>query len=67
MTLGRNIRSKRNACGLDQQELAERIGVTPAAVCYFEADKKIPSVTVLVSIADVLLTSIDELLGRKVV
>ena len=67
MTLGTNIRKKRSECGLDQQELAERIGVTPAAVSYIERDKKMPSVAVLVSIADTLHTSIDELLGRKVV
>ena len=66
MTLGENIRSKRLEYDIEQQELAKRIGVNKATVCGIEAGVKIPSVALLISIADVLHCSIDELLGRKV-
>ena len=66
MTLGQNIRSKRMEYDIEQQELAKRIGVNKATLCSIESGVKVPSVAVLVSIADVLHCSVDELLGRKV-
>lgn len=66
MTLGSNIRKKRTEYGIDQKELAYRIGVTPASVCYFESDKKLPSVPILIRLADIFGCTTDELLGRKV-
>nr|DAE73410.1 MAG TPA: hypothetical protein [Caudoviricetes sp.] len=66
MTLGENIRNKRLEYDIEQQELAQRIGVNKATICGIETGVKIPSVAVLVRIADILHCSIDELLGRKV-
>jgi len=66
MTLGKNIRRKRIEHGIDQKELAGRLGVTPASVCYFESDKKLPSVSVLIRLADIFGCTTDELLGRNV-
>ena len=66
MTLGENIRNKRLEYDIEQQELAKRVGVTKAMMCSIETGVKIPSVAVLVRIADTLHCSVDELLGRKV-
>ena len=64
--IGENIKNKRLEYDLEQQELAKRVGVTKAMMCSIETGVKIPSVAVLVRIADTLHCSVDELLGRKV-
>ena len=63
--IGENIKNKRLEYDIEQQELAKRVGVTKA-MCSIETGVKIPSVAVLVRIADILHCSVDELLGRKV-
>ncbi len=64
--IGKNIRNKRLEYDIEQQELAKRVGVPKATICNIETGVKIPSVAVLVRIADTLHCSVDELLGRKV-
>lgn len=64
--IGENIKNKRLEYDIKQQELAKRVGVTKAMMCSIETGVKIPSVAVLVRIADTLHCSVDELLGRKV-
>ena len=66
MTIGENIKNKRLEYDIEQQELAHRIGVNKATICNIEKGVKIPSVALLVSIADTFHCSVDELLGRKV-
>ena len=43
-----DIEAFRTALGLSQTELAERIGVTPQAVCQWESGKRTPSRPVLI-------------------
>lgn len=62
--LGANIAAKRMKCGLDQTELAERVGRTSAMISYVERGLKDPSVELLANIAKVLDCSVDELLGK---
>ena len=64
--IGKNIRNKRLEYDIEQQELAKRVGVSKVTICNIETGVKIPSVAVLVRIADTLHCSVDELLGRKV-
>ncbi len=66
MTIGENIKNKRIEYDIDQQELARRIGVSKTLICTIEKGVKTPSLAVIISIADVLHCSVDELLGRKV-
>lgn len=66
MTLGENIRRKRLEYDMEQQELAKRVGVTKTAISQCELGLRMPSVAVLIGIADALHCSIDELVGRKV-
>ena len=63
--LGYNLKCRREAVGLDQQELAERVGSSQSIISYIEKGIKIPSVALLTAIADVLDCSIDMLLGRR--
>ena len=50
---------------MNQVELAKRIGVTKQCVSNWENDNVLPSVEMLVKIADVFNVSTDHLLGRE--
>lgn len=59
-----SIKNNRKIAKLSQKELAEKIGVTHAAISYWENGVNIPNVKDCWKLADVLGISIDELVGR---
>ena len=59
------LRKLREAAGLTQRELGNRIGVSGQAVAQWETGVKRPSVENLTKLADVLETSTDAILGRN--
>ena len=59
--LGERIKEAREAKGLEQKELAERIRITPSSMCLFEKGKRGISEEMLGVIADVLEISVYEL------
>lgn len=61
--LGERIRKSREKMKLTQEGLAERIGITNAAISNYETGKKPPGLETLVRIAEELRVSIDWLLG----
>ena len=61
--LGR-ITEARKKQGLNQAELAEKAGITPAAISQIEKGLRIPTIPVLHSIANVLGVSLDYLTGK---
>ena len=61
---GKFFKKYREAKGLSQTELAERIGVTQQVVSGYEKDFKEPRLDVIGRMADVLDCSVDKLLGR---
>ncbi len=64
--IGNNIRACRMRLGITQKELAEKMGVTPAAVSLWEKDSRDPRLPDLVLLASVLKASLNELvLGQK--
>ncbi len=65
MSIGTNIRSRREAEGLDQTELAERVHVTQVMISYIENGRKNPSVPLLVDIAKALHCTMDELAADR--
>lgn len=65
MCLGETIRQARRRRGLTQEKLAEQTGVSRAAIARFEAGEIEPSLKTLLSLADALKMSTDELLGRE--
>lgn len=64
-TLGANISARREACGIDQLTLSERVNVSPPMISMIESGRRIPSVALLADIAAALDTSVDYLLGRE--
>ena len=62
MGLGVNVRRLRDKAGLQQAELANRVGISRAMMCQIERSMKIPSLPVGVAIAKVLGTTAEKLL-----
>jgi ribosome-binding protein aMBF1 (putative translation factor) len=63
--LGERIKKAREAKGLEQKELAEKIRITPSSMCLFEKGKRNISKEMLYVIADALGVNIYELEGRN--
>lgn len=59
------IKKLREAAGLRQYELAERMGVKQASVSAWESGQAMPSAANLLKLADILDCTVDEILGRK--
>lgn len=64
-TFGATISALRKERGMTQLELARQMGVTDKAVSKWERDLSFPDVTSLPKLAEVLGTSVDELLEVK--
>lgn len=66
MTLGKRIAALRRQKALKQDELAEKLGVSPQAVSKWENDQTCPDISLLPKLAQELGVSVDELLtGRN--
>ncbi|MDR0889127.1 MAG: helix-turn-helix domain-containing protein [Oscillospiraceae bacterium] len=64
-SLGKRISAHRKRLGLTQEQLAERIGVTPQAVSKWENNLSCPDISLLPELAEIFGVSIDDLLGRN--
>ena len=62
--LRQRITRSREEKNLNQAQLAEKSGVTPAAISQIEKGTRTPTIPVLQRIASVLNVSIDYLLGK---
>ena len=65
VSLANRLRKARKQAGYTQEQLAERIGVSRAAIARYEAGEIEPSLKVLLLLAETLSVSTDSLLGRK--
>ncbi|MGM9609100.1 MAG: helix-turn-helix transcriptional regulator [Eubacteriales bacterium] len=63
--LNESIKRLRIAQGLNQVEFAKLVGVTKQCVSNWENDNVLPSIEMLVKIADMFQVSTDYLLGRS--
>lgn len=61
---GDRLKELRCLRGLTQRELANVLGVTDGAVTLWESNARMPSIPLLVQIADYFGVSVDYLLGR---
>ena len=61
MTLGKNIRVRRQEAALSQEELGLKVGVTQEMICKIERGTKLPSLPLGIAIAEVLGCTVDEL------
>lgn len=64
--LGQNIKKLRTERGLKQEELGERVWASKQSVSNWENGNIMPSIEVLVRLADFFGVSTDYLLGREV-
>ena len=64
-TLGKRIAALRHEKGLKQDELAEKLAVSPQAVSKWENDQTCPDISLLHHLAEILGVSVDELLSGK--
>lgn len=62
MTIGKKIKTARKNAGLSQEQLAEKLCVSRAAVAKWETDKGLPDIMNLKAISKLLDVSIDSLL-----
>ena len=64
MGLAENIRAARQARGMTQQELADRLELTPNAVTMWESGRSKPRTAMMPLLAEILGTTTGELLGE---
>lgn len=64
-TIGDRIASLRKEKGITQEEMAEKLGVTPQAVSKWENDISYPDILLLPKIAEMLGVTVDELLSGE--
>lgn len=65
MKIGAVIKTNRKRCGLTQEEMANRLGVTASAVNKWENEASLPDVTMLAPIARLLGITVDTLLSFR--
>lgn len=65
MTIGQKLAEKRKKYGMTQDEVAERLGVTPQAVSKWETGASCPDITLLPKLAKLYGTTTDELLSEE--
>jgi transcriptional regulator with XRE-family HTH domain len=63
---GTRLRTTRVGASLSQTDLAERAGLTPAAISQIEAGERLPAFNTLSRLAAALKTSVGYLLGEQV-
>jgi len=61
--LGRNIRKYRRKAGFTQEQLSEKVKVTPKYIQYIEGAKRTPSLRLLSRIARVTDVKVKDLLN----
>lgn len=64
-TFGQKIQRLRKNLNLKQDDIANKLNVTPQAVSKWENDISAPDIQTLPLLADILKVSLDELLGRQ--
>ena len=66
MTIGESIRKARKAKGWTQAQLAWEAGTQTIYISFYENDRQYPNLMNLISLADALGVTLDDLVGRKV-
>ena len=61
MSIGSNIKERRDAANLSQRELAEMVYITQSMLCQIERGSKTPTLPLSKQIADALGCTLEEL------
>jgi len=59
------IKKHREAAGMSQQELADKLGVSSSAVAMWETDNRTPRVVTLFKMSQMFGCSIEELMKKE--
>lgn len=65
ITFENNLKFYRTKCGLTQKQLAEKIGYTEKSVSKWESGNALPTMEILIKLADIFKISLDELMFEK--
>lgn len=65
VSLSIHLKQARKRAGYTQEQLAEKVGVSRAAIARYEAGEIEPSLKTLMLLSDALNSSTDALLGRE--
>ena len=65
LNIGMNIKRLRLAKGLTQEQLAELLTISTAAVSKWEAKNTYPDITMLFPLAEIFGVTVDELINEK--
>lgn len=63
--IGERIKQRREGLGLSQSDLANKIGLTSAAISLLEKGDRKPSYEMILKLSDVLGVTTDFLMGRS--
>lgn len=63
ITLGQKIAEFRKERGITQEELSEKLGISPQAVSKWENDNSYPDILLLPKLANIFDVTVDELLS----
>lgn len=61
----RKLQSMRERRHLSRQRLADLCGISQSTIAKYERGERFPTIDMLIMLADLFDTSIDELVGRK--
>lgn len=61
--ISKNIAKYREKAGLNQKELAERLGVVPSRISNWETGANCPTIDILFEVCDILNVSINDIYG----
>ena len=64
MKYGEALRIQRELAGLNQVELAHKIGISQQNISRWERDEVLPNIDFCVKLADFYNITVDELIGR---
>lgn len=65
MSFGSNLKKMRKSLGMTAAELAERTGLTPAAISQIENDIRDPSLSTIIKILKVIPAKFEKLVEDK--
>lgn len=63
---GEQLKHQRERANLSQTEIAKATGILQANISYWESNKREPSISFCVTLADYYGISLDELIGREI-
>lgn len=66
-TFGQRFQRLRKKLGLTQEDIANKVNVTPQAISKWENDISSPDISLLNELANIFNVTLDELLGRETI